>query len=73
MYREGEAAQQANSIERTREGRGDPSEFGRIRNASIRRRKQEMRSIPLLCNKQKTEGKKPNVWGRSPVLLFRGT
>jgi len=45
----GEAAEQVNSIERTTKGRERRSERigGKEKNASIRKREQKMRSIPL--------------------------
>lgn len=60
----GEAAKQANSIERTTEergNRGDPSEFAR-KNTSVRKRKQGARSVPLqfVAYKSRDEKRRKN-------------
>ena len=59
MDREGEAAKQANSIKRTtEEGRQEDRRSERVckkKETPPRERKQEMRSIPLVCSLQETE------------------
>jgi len=67
MNGKGEAAKQANSIERTTErgNRGNPSEIAR-KNTSIRKRKQGVQSTPLQLvayKNQMGKDEKVNVWG----------